>query len=268
MKKKDKLLEYIFGVTNEDTVTEDFVDEFAKELEAKALLDSKKRVEELKKSDELVKSKVQGDIIIPKRISTDQAPELNEQVFKPRKEKNMPFSDEEIKEIEKTISDIRYEIRQKDKFVQKEEKKLIKEGYKLTKLVTKTSKKLNNMLEKGSFSNSDIEKTLELKENYVSKLKEIHDNIKTVASKYTPEMSLQERRKQIYNDAYNAETERAQKIISWRENVKLGKSEFNWGNHVDDSDKVMPDKNASLEERKRQANWEEEVKKFKSDIED
>ncbi|AHI53232.1 hypothetical protein [Spiroplasma culicicola] len=227
---------------------------------------AKKRLDEIKRSEELMgNSAASQQYFIPKRKDNQEVEivkKTDESIIKPRKHKNLPFSSEEKTEIQKTFSEVKSDLKEKEKANSKLEKQLIKEGYKISKMVKKTTKKINQMIEK-DVDQEDIEKTIELKDNYVDQLKEIHENIKVVNSNYDINMTLKDRRKQIYSNAYNAETERARKLMAMREKGYDGG--FNWQNHVEDSEFVQPDKNAGLQERKKTRSWEERIKDHEDD---
>ncbi|QGS52311.1 hypothetical protein [Spiroplasma tabanidicola] len=230
--------------------------------------DPKKRMEEIKKSNDLFKDVEIKEFIRPSRLGKDISISPNEgkpTLIKPRRKQEPLVSKEERKELEKTISDVTAELREKNENIIKQHKKLMKEENKFNKLVNKYSKKIEVMKNKG-YSEEKVEKTIELKENYKNKLNQIHQNLLFVEAHQTfdPNMSLKDRRKQIYNNAYNSETRRAQKLIALREAANNKKQAFNWESHVDYSESVkpQPDKNAG---HKREGSWDDELERFKKE---
>ncbi|AGR41562.1 hypothetical protein [Spiroplasma taiwanense] len=204
---------------------------------------AKKRLDEIKKSNEIMgKNSESSNFFIPKRKNTNLDLESNSEIIKPRKRKNLPFTEEQKKEIEETVSNVKQEF--KDIEIQNKmlEKKLVKEEQKLTKLIYKTSKKISNLLDKNK--EDELEKTLELQDEYFSALEKIQDDIDTIVLGEA-NISLQQRRKHIYNNAYNAETERARRIIEMRKNRDMA-----WSNQIkSDSKKESPREVKSWKER-------------------
>ncbi|QEH62232.1 hypothetical protein SCHIN_v1c10390 [Spiroplasma chinense] len=216
--------------------------------------DAKKRLEEIKRSDDLVKANSATNYFVPKRkVVEEQVISEAHEVIKPRKRKNLPFSEDEKTHIKEVVEEVKQELKTREVTLQKDQKKLFKEGHKISKMVSKVNKKIEVMKTKG-YDEEVIERTLELKEDYVNKLKQIHEEIEVINSSYDPNMSLKDRRRQIYNNAYSAETERARKLIK-----NAGSNKMSWSDHKNDSDFVQPDKDAYLPERKRTKSWEEEV---------
>ncbi|QBQ08076.1 hypothetical protein SGLAD_v1c08770 [Spiroplasma gladiatoris] len=232
--------------------------------------DPQKRFEEIKKSDELIKGVNEKEFIRPSRLDQQINGQKNEDVniIKPRKKQEPNFSAPERNELEKTIGELTTELRDKHEKIIKKQKMLMKEENKVNKLLNKYSKKIEVMKNKG-VSEEKVEKTIELKEIYENKLSQIHQNLKLVDPQQTfdQNMSLKDRRKKIYDNAYNSETRRAQKLVAMREAALSNKKAFNWESHVDYSESVKPEKQDNSIHR-RKGSWAKEVEKYNKDNEE
>ncbi|ARU91165.1 hypothetical protein SCLARK_00446 [Spiroplasma clarkii] len=185
--------------------------------------------------------------------------ERPENIIRPRKAAVSPFTDEQKKEITATVDQIKTEHDLHERLIRRKEKEYLKTQNKLIKKINRYERKINIYQEKGR--HDDVEKTMEIKDNLANELKFIQDGFKNISQTFSPNMSLDERRRKIYNNAYNAETNRVRKIVKARQESKTGNG-LNWSNHVADSNLVMPDKNAALPERKRVKTWKEEIEEF------
>ncbi|QHX36958.1 hypothetical protein [Spiroplasma sp. BIUS-1] len=197
---------------------------------------AKKRLEEIKQSNSLMNSQMTANnFYVPKRKVSNSGNEQTE-IIKPRKKKNLPFTDSQQKEIEKTISNIQSEYRENEKEKKIVEKKLIKEEIKLSRLISKTNKKIGSLIDKEN--KEQLEKTVELQESYLNAFDKLHDDIDTLVLSEN-KISLEDRRKHIYNNAYNAETERARKLVQLRNSNKA-----NWTNQLKENKKTVSKRNS------------------------
>ncbi|ALD66779.1 hypothetical protein [Spiroplasma cantharicola] len=186
--------------------------------------ETKKRLEEIKNSNILMSSQsTANDFYVPKRKTKNSQLEKVD-IIKPRKKKNLPFSPEQQKEIEETITNIQSEYREFDKSSKIFEKRLLKEEQKLSRLILKTNRKIGSLIFKED--TEQLEKTVELQEEYLKAFDKVHDNIDTIALR-EQNVSLRDRRKHIYSKAYNAETERARRLIELR-----NKNRATWTNQI------------------------------------
>ncbi|WP_338984816.1 hypothetical protein [Spiroplasma endosymbiont of Diplazon laetatorius] len=190
---------------------------------------AKKRLEEIKQSNSLMNSQVTANnFYVPKR-KNNSSDNGDVALIKPRKKKNLPFTNEQQKEIEKTMSDIQTEYKEIQKEKKTVEKKLIKEEQKLSRLIVKTNKKISSLIDKED--DEKLEKTVELQAQYLNAFDKIHDDIDTLVLSEN-KISLEDRRKHIYNNAYNAETERARRLVQLRNNNKAS-----WTNQIKEKKK-------------------------------
>ncbi|AUB31986.1 hypothetical protein [Spiroplasma floricola] len=178
---------------------------------------AKKRLEEIKLSNDLINSQVaSNNFYVPKRKTINSS---NEEVslIKPRKKKNLPFTDQQQKELEKTISDITNEYKDIEKEQKNIEKKLLKEEVKISRLITKTNRRIRSLIDKEDME--QLEKSVDLQEQYIKAFDKVQEGINTLVLREN-NISLGERRKYIYNKAYNAETERARRLVELRNSNK------------------------------------------------
>ncbi|WP_339020643.1 hypothetical protein [Spiroplasma endosymbiont of Atherix ibis] len=178
---------------------------------------AKKRLEEIKLSNDLINSQVaSNNFYVPKRKSINS---INEEVslIKPRKKKNLPFTDQQQNELEKTILDITNEYKDIEKEKKIIEKKLLKEEVKISRLITKNNRRIRSLIDKEDVQ--QLEKSVDLQEQYLKAFDKIQDGINTLVLREN-NISLEDRRKYIYNKAYNAETERARKLVELRNSNK------------------------------------------------
>ncbi|AOG60758.1 hypothetical protein SHELI_v1c08090 [Spiroplasma helicoides] len=233
------------------------------EKETKSLLNSnvKDRIEEIKNTERLMNPKPVQYFIPSRKDERKKEQKENLILIKPRKVKDLPFNAEQKKNIEQTVTTIQEEYKKADRIVHKEQKSLIKEGQKVSKLVSKFDRKIERMRQRG-YDEDEISKTIDMKDDYINKLNEIQENLENITATFYPNMSLQERRSKIYNKAFNAETARVNRLMNLRNSDNKNKHSFNWSNHINASDFVQPDKAAALEERKRDSSWTQEVDKF------
>ncbi|AGR42427.1 hypothetical protein [Spiroplasma diminutum] len=193
---------------------------------------TKKRLDEIKNSNILINSKIAANnFYVPKRKERGQE---SDQValIKPRKKKNLPFTDEQQKEIEETMTNIQTEYKQIEKSNRTFEKKLFKEELKISRLISKTNKKIGSLI--AQENEEELEKTVKLQAEYLRVFDKIHDDIDTIILRDN-KISLGDRRKHIYNNAYNAETERARKLVELR-----NKNKSSWSNQIKNELKVEP----------------------------
>ncbi|WP_342258854.1 hypothetical protein [Spiroplasma endosymbiont of Dioctria linearis] len=186
--------------------------------------ETKKRLDEIKNSNILMNSQsTANDFYVPKRKTKSSHLE-KVPIIKPRKKKSLPFSPEQQKEIEETITNLQSEYREFDKSNKIFEKRLLKEEQKLSRLILKTNRKIGSLIFKQD--TNQLERTVELQEEYLKAFDKVHDNIDTIVLR-EQNISLQDRRKHIYSKAYNAETERARKLIELR-----NKNRATWTNQI------------------------------------
>ncbi|AUM62944.1 hypothetical protein [Spiroplasma monobiae] len=204
---------------------------------------AKKRLDEIKQSNSLINSQVTANnFYVPKRkIATSNDAQTT--FIKPRKKKNLPFSNEQQKEIEKTMLDVRSEYRDNLKEKKTVEKKLLKEEIKLSRLISKTNKKIGTLIDKEN--TGELEKTVEMQSEYLNAFDKIHDDINTLVLSEN-KISLEDRRKHIYNNAYNAETERARKLVQLR-----NENRASWTNQIKESKKNVS--------KRKSNNWMERL---------
>ncbi|AKX33814.1 hypothetical protein SLITO_v1c01480 [Spiroplasma litorale] len=194
---------------------------------------AKKRLEEVKKSNELmgIDENIKDSYFVPSRKNPKNKNELLDiqvqKLITPRKKKTLPFSKDQKKEIEHTITLVKNEFKEKEKNEERFEKQLAKERNKVEKLITKSSKKLSSLIKTDNFDIEEVESTLELHDNYLKKMEEIEDGINTLVLK-NPNLPLKERRKFIYKRAYNAETERARKLLIMKKNNTMNWADQNY----------------------------------------
>ncbi|KAJ3619904.1 hypothetical protein Zmor_008661 [Zophobas morio] len=145
--------------------------------------------------------------------------------IKPRKksQQNTEFANISKDELEKTVNEARFEYREIDKFTKKEEKKLEKERHAFEKKVVKLQQKVERMVDRDQFT-EELTHTLEIQDNYMAAMKEINEHINKIKTDYDPEISLADRRRQIYENSKLASTERAQRLMYIRKLEAEGKS--------------------------------------------
>lgn len=257
-----------------------------KRTESLLVDDLRKRIDEIDKSNQF-NAQANANYIVPRRrdgnveevvkkpvvkekktivenrySSLENYNEAPENIYRPRKKVPSAFTDEQQKMISESVELIRNEHDAKERFIKKEEKRLLKDQNKIIKKINKYDRKINLYQQKENYD--EAQKTMELKERLTSELKEIQQNFKEITMSFSPGMSLDERRRKIYNNAYNAETNRVRKMINARQKAEKGNG-LNWESHVEYSDMVQPDKNAGTPERKRERSWEEELEAFGDD---
>lgn len=188
----------------------------------------------------------------------------NPTIIKPRKRTNSPFSEEEKKHITESVELIKTEYNIRNKFIKQEEKKHLKNQDRIIKKINKFDRKIQIFQEKGSIE--EAAKTIDLKEELQNRLYAIQEDFKNISMTFDQNMSLVDRRKKIYNNALKAQTNRARKIIELRNksSKKNANGVFHWGNYINESSFVQPDKNAGVPERKRESSWTEEIEKNKN----
>ncbi|AKU79396.1 hypothetical protein [Spiroplasma turonicum] len=192
---------------------------------------AKKRFEEVKNSDKLMGSDKSDkeEYYIPKRkfLNEDIKHNQKEKLITPRKKKNLPFTKDQKKEIEQTVTLVKKEYKTKTKEEEKFEKKLLKERNKVEKIVIKASKKLESLVKTEEVDFKEVEQTLELHDNNIEKINQIDNELNTLILS-NPQLSLKDRRKFIYKKAYNAETERARRLLEMKNKKQMGWSDQNF----------------------------------------
>jgi hypothetical protein len=218
-----------------------------KELDEYAL---QNRIRDAKKTDDLLNK--QGTNLIRPRAKDKPAPVVEQQsqpvapepryeaqplkpkkfmeesefeIIKPRKksQQNLNIVNVAKEEIEKTLTGVRDEYRKIDKVTKHEEKSLIKEKKQVEKKIDKLQSKAEKLISKKIY-NEELEHTLEVKDNYVAAMKEINQHLTQIKSDYGEDISLGERRKQIYENSKLASTKRAQRLMYIRKLETEGKS--------------------------------------------
>lgn len=168
--------------------------------------------------------------IIPKQShefdsTNNKSGNTTAEVIKPRKksQQNIQLMNVDKEELAKTVTDIRNEYREIDKFTRKEEKRLEKERNLFEKKVEKLQHKVDKLVERDEFT-EELTHTMEIQDNYMAAMKEINEHINKIKTDYDPEISLADRRRQIYENSKLASTERAQRLMYIRKLEAEGKS--------------------------------------------
>lgn len=189
--------------------------------ESQQMIRPRRRVEEQNKDSR--------ETIVPKQhkssVSESNTEFSKHDAIKPRKKSQQTneFVNVDREELEKTVSEVQNEYREIDKFIKKEEKKLEKERHQIEKKVVKLQHRVEKMVQKEEFT-EELTHTIEIQDNYMAAMKEINEHINKIKTDYDPEISLADRRRQIYENSKLASTERAQKLMYIRKLEAEGKS--------------------------------------------